>query len=135
MSDESHVRIKIKAALAERPPIMWKDLINAFPDVFPHLAPVLKLPSATAPLILGRPRTQVSGTELNRKYHEWRRNVGMAVNRDDIREWGKETFGEKITIKRLDELDRKDALENSRRKGRKPKSLLNGGTTPRDSKN
>jgi hypothetical protein len=81
----SYVRILIRPALSENHPIKWRDLIAAFPDLFPRYAPVKEWAPAAAPTIAVRPRKQINAVELKKRYRDWRTTVGMPVSRTDGR--------------------------------------------------
>lgn len=64
---------------------------------------------------------QVSESELKSDFNNWR-STQTHVSRDSIRQWGKRTYADRITLRRLDALDSKDAEVRPRKSGRRPMS-------------
>ncbi len=78
-----------------------------------HIAP---LTSQNIPKKIG----DVSQKQLDADFRSWRSSQ-EACSREDIRNWGRAKFGDRVTLARLDALDKDDAASAPRRIGRKRK--------------
>lgn len=72
---------------------------------------------AEAPIVVPSRDRPVSEEKLRAAYKEWRAGQ-KKVDRASTRQWGTEQFGKRITVARLDALDKQEATLNPRKSGR-----------------